>query len=467
MTGIRFNFSDIPADKQLIVAWYSHDAPTVEVNRQAFTPGAGEKTLVPNGVGNGVYDFKFFESSDGITLETLLTIWPIDGSYLNGRTVVDVYDYVVGRGSGSAVSPKWNDPNAGEVTINDERLAAKKYFVFRAVEGKRSDDSYSVIPTGGFSLYNPEIFEDGDLWWVMVMDTQPAQNTAVSGGGITGIHKVPANDTFGAAYYNTNNVAESGAVILTTSFNDFALIPDNTTARFSTYSGAQRYWTLYFGAASIFFHGKLRNWIHLAPCEMIEITWKGGVGYITADHTRYHLAGETFMADNKSMLGTALCDGSGIEQNVADYIRMIEELPLEMRVSYSDWEAPSLQTISGNAITYYPNKARFAINADGTKFKFPDPRNFTYKILRNYSGGDSEWLSNGASGVQTQQLLKHRHVDPNATPTKRGGKGDPNNNAKRTPNGDAFGDPYEDATAFEGDNANRVDALGKYGLAYL
>lgn len=388
---IKHDFSGIP--NKIIAVWYENSNPTAEVGRRVLNPPheAGGVMVVEN-LKRTVYQFKFYESIDGVALETLRHSWFVDGTRVKSTTI-EFLHYIVGRGE-SGENPTWADPAPGDTDLHDQRLAGEKFEVSHRMIGIRPKSSYVVLESGGFGLVDGEVFEPDDHWVAILTRDVEVEAPETSGGDL-GIHVVQQSEAFGDAYMNKKNVALFADTIATTTFPAFAEIP-NCVCRFSTYgAGQQRYWKLQFASGNaVDYAGKARNYIALASNEAIELTFHNGACYVTDSSTRYQMAGQ-IIAASRAVFGTvSIHEMAGQEHNVSDYIRLIDELGTVQRCSYSDW---NIEEEVGTK-KYYPYRAKFAISVDGTKFRFPDVRGLTQKF---YSPSDPRFTA-GPMSIQKE-----------------------------------------------------------------
>ncbi|RYE00923.1 MAG: hypothetical protein EOP50_02910 [Sphingobacteriales bacterium] len=490
MNGIRFVFPD--ATNDIILVWYKNSNPAQEVGRSGlFAPSTTGYTYAPPNLEAVPYKFYFWETTDGgTTLQTLRATWSIDGSALL-RTPFVLYTYVVDRGASETESitgrTLWQDPVSGETGLLDTRLSGETFVVFTRGIGPLRADEWSVNASG-FDLATPGAsWSSGDTISVLVSkSSQVTAPPAVS----ESYNDVTDDETLSSDYFNKHNVAgfdTSTEVNHTTTFPAFAAIPDGTLMEFSTFScPGLRYWKLQFaGSDTVAFMGQNRDNITLGINERVKLRFKSNGSDIICTVTKYDgpyaRVGEVIMADNPDMPGMLLADG--VEYDIADYPRLMEEInygrperivastptltkfneSVVVRVGVQCDENGSPVGGTGTAITYYPNRGKFIINAAGGKFRVPDERGQSFRVLGNFTGAtDATRLSQGAGGRQAQELIKHGHYIRHG----RGGGIDtnPNGGAWIAANSTPINDPYVLAT---GGTEQRVDNSGKYALIQL
>lgn len=407
MTGIKFQFPSVT--NHLVITWARNDAPLAEVGRQAYPPGsspgqaAAQNVLVPLGLDGTVYTFRFYESLDGTTLNSLLDEWSVDCA-LDSISTFETYAYIVDRGE---VHAEWSDPVSNTIELRDSRLKNKNYTVsFRGTGFRvpvyeyvdRSDDG------GGFDLIAPESFSAGDTIFVQVAQSAVSQNSLPPSSTDYGdVVSLSASGSWNVAYNKKLIVTNLSAGVHTLTFPAIATMSD-TKFRVSTHSGSQRYLILQF-TTNVVFQNRSTNRIILGRGETIEILIKGGSLYII--DFQGQRVGQRIFGDLQ-FENTLYRDGS--EYNVADYPRLYDwmlTLPAGHLLSYTAWN---------------DNKGMFALSADGTKFKVPDSRNMFERALKTLDfSTDTERSVNYPGGFQSDALKKHAHKvfgqDNQAPPT--------------------------------------------------
>jgi hypothetical protein len=461
MANFVTDFSSVAQD--VIVVWYLNSNPTAEVNRTIKTaPHAAGDVVTVSDLNPAFYTFRFFETPDGTTLGTLLS--PLTMQIKDAVDSFKKYEYVVGRGNSEV--GVWADPADGDTQINDTRLAgADDLIVFSSV-GLRQSWEYNVLPDGGIELaITDDKFVAPEKWTIVTVrktdSNTGSSSSAGSGTAISGIKKVSSDGSFDATYYAKKNLADfTTSNVGSTSFPSFSTIPNGTKARFSTFTGSQRYWKLAFSSGDVIrVNGKDYNTFYLAKDEVLELEWLDGACYCEYEG-RIQLAGNYVLSNNKDMLGTALLDGSDTEYNISDYQRLIDELPTELKVSYSDWDSAIVVAVGEITKAYYKNRGKFAVDNTTGKFKFPDLRGQWLRALSKTDGtADSARLSQGAGGMQAQNLIAHRHEMDLA----------PNANSGGTEVYGRGGAPLstKGQTSIVGGAEQAVDNVGQYGLVYL
>lgn len=415
MATIGLNISISGYTGKLVIVWKEAATPLAEAgsNRTSTLTFPVDQVFVIPNLKPVTYIAEFWQSVDGDALSSFIKSWDIDASK-DAQFGETTFEYVVDRGHNNTApistgSLVWADPADGAGGLRDERLIGESYRVESRGTGRYRTDEITDYAGGGFDFADGITkFSSGDTVFVTVLN-KSALSVTPSAADYDDINLVAANATFDNTYYRKINAANGSATILTTTFPALALVP-NTKARFSTYTGSQRYWKLQLnGTETIKFLGTDRNVIYLAKDEEIEIQWKNNVAYVTHYKGWYDQVAQRILADNKTMINCLLADAT--EYNIADYPRLIAELKSEQIVTYTAYDQTIAVTVAGGSpITYFKNRGKFAVDNTAGKFKVPDMRNFSLRVLKFFDATtDTQRLTQAAGGMQSQQLISHTH----------------------------------------------------------
>jgi hypothetical protein len=378
--------------------WYLQSNPTALVDEYdlPFPNIDGEETLI-TGLSTKLYRFEFWKIVAGSP--TVMIGKPVYLKPKGQKVALELLYYTVG-------GPETWDPAPDQDTLTDSRLDGKTFYVSQKVNDWRQPNDYAAITGGGFQLLTGEVFEADDQWSVMVVNTLDVEEV-YTGGDYQDIKLISASADLDDTYKLKHNIA-TGSANITTTFVELSTIAD-TRMRFSTYSFNGNYWTLQLAAGdTVSFLGEDVNYIALRQDCMIELFIEGGVMYVVDYVGKIEEAGEAVLA-TKKLRGTEYANGQ--EKDIADYGDLIERLPADMIVSYTDWALTQNVTIGETTITYQKNRAKFAVDTVAGKFKFPDLRDLNFKALKNVDGtSDTTLLSQGAGGLSPQDLLSHGHA---------------------------------------------------------
>jgi hypothetical protein len=392
---------------KVIVTIAENSNPNAEVAPRVVLDAphiAGTVTLFSN-LRLVLHRLKFYESTDGVTLETLLHAWTVQAN--KSKQVVVPYYYIVDRGN-SGVNPNYSDPVSGQSQVIDERWADASEVVILSEGGglRQPGESYNILAGGGWELLNGEQFSSEEKWTILaIYDVDVVEN---SPGGATSdedINEISANGNFDNTYYSKTNVAKFVGASGNTSFPAFSTIPSKTKATFSAFTGAQRQWILQFSAGdTVRYNGQDKNRIVLGKDEWIELFWKldtvsGDVICYAKGNTGHHRVGQRVFVDRWDFVSgnngnKILCDGT--QYNISDLQRAYDDhvniLPAGQVVTEVQWQAD-------------PTKQHYwAIDAVAQKIRAPKDIDMHYRALKTNDG------ANGVPGLYTPDDIKaHTH----------------------------------------------------------
>jgi hypothetical protein len=383
--GLNLNFSGYTG--KLIVVWAKNSSPLTEVGRSTAFDFPVVQVLTVENLDPVVYNFRFWQSSDGTTLSTeIMPSWQIDASKSDGKTV-ERFQYVVDRGSSGT---GWADPSDLDTVLNDTRLSgATKADLFIVIGVQpQLDAEYNLVTGGGIELLGGAAFSHDDR--IFIEKTTPVQNQLPpsTSGEYEGTLIVTGNFLFGSTHHKKKIPIVATAPIITGTFPNFSLIPD-TRVRFSTYSGDQRYLVLQFDSGNtVRLRGEDLNRIVLGKGEMIEIEFISNVAYVI-DASISDRVGERYFVDK---IGANMYLRDGIERQIADDPRIVDfilSLPAgQVESDLTTWQASQDvvyvldQDGTQRTKTIFPNKHKFFYNAGSGKWRTPDDRDLFIRALK-------------------------------------------------------------------------------------
>lgn len=306
---LKYNFSAVTDD--VIIVWVKNTAPSAEIDRYLLdgtTDHEKNGGHTVTGLDPVMHQFKFYQSLDGTTLNTLLLTLDVDASIYN-EIVIDRWNYMVGRGS-SGTDPDWADPVDGDSQVEDERLLGATYgdtvIEQRGFGQFREDEiDFTTVVGGGFSFTDiHQKFSQDDTYFVthykLVAQQVQTSETSTDYNDIKLLQDDVDNSIdFDATFYRKNNVANFTGNVGTIVFPALATIPD-TKARFSTHQGSQKYLKLQLNASeTVKFLGKTKNVIYMAKGEEIELVFKNNICYVTMYSGNARIRG-TIMGDHRN-----------------------------------------------------------------------------------------------------------------------------------------------------------------------
>ncbi|MES2620169.1 MAG: hypothetical protein V4615_04885 [Bacteroidota bacterium] len=458
---IKHNFSAVAQD--VICVWYENGAPLAEVGREVIEAPHTEGSLTVTDLNPVMHSFKFYQSSNGTTLETLLVSLDIDAAISN-EAFVELYEFEVGDGQevGDG-NPAHLSPVQGDTEYLNDNLAdgdITRYEVVQRGYGPLSwRNEIEEIETGGFRFTNDFIFNENDRYFITVykLVTSSAGNTVTTQAQFTDVAVLSENIEFGSALYNKLLIADWAGRVGVIDIPDLSSIPNNTALHLNAHQGAQWYVTLHMveSGDTIFFNGVEVDEIHLGRGEEIRIVFKNGAAYVVSYSGDAKRRGEVIMSD-KVLLNSFLANGT--EYNTGDLPGLMEALSTEQIVTYAAWDAFQDVVIGEITKRYYLNRGKFAVDNVAGKVKLPDYRGQSFRILKSFDGTtDATRLSQGSGSLQAQEIISHKHGE---VPKKR-------NDVDRGNGSSLFSTDENGSTAATGGTEQRVDNVGKYAIVLI
>jgi hypothetical protein len=352
---LKYNFSAVADD--VIIVWVKNTAPGAEIARYLLDDTVdheknGGHTVT--GLDPVMHQFKFYQSSDGVALDTLLITMDIDASIYN-EAIVERWNYVVDRGqSGSDPGEAWADPVDNANHVDDERLLGATHqdtVIEQRGYGQFRDDeiSFTAIVAGGFQFLNGQKFSHEDTYFVTHYKIVAQQvQTVDSGSEYTDIKllqdNVDQSIDFDSSFHSKICIANFTGSVGTIVFPALATIPD-CKAKFSTHQGAQNYLTFAFnGSETVKVNGQSKGKVHIAKGKMVELIIKNNVAYLICDGTQFTMRGqiigdyrnrsidEPFLLADSS---TGLLDGN----QWPGLLEYVQSLPAGSVVTITNWNA--------------------------------------------------------------------------------------------------------------------------------
>jgi hypothetical protein len=404
MAKIGTNISVSGYTGKLLIVWREvipGDPTPPETGRSDAFDFPYDDIYVITNINPVVHLLELWRSDDGVQLHELIKRWEIDASLYNEISSV-TYQYKVDRGETEGTPGDgtfWADPVDLDTELVDERLngaTKNQLVVHKAGYGNLLNSEYELrTDSEGIILSDGARFDTEVPWFI----THSRIATASSGSAgpaisnttlFSGIEVVIANQDFDDAIKSLLNklvICNKAGAVLTITFPDFGLIPNNTHVTFNTHNGSQNYTTLQFDTGdSVLFLNQNKNVIYLAPGETISIYWHGGVAHIYQYSGRALYRGSVW-ADMDSARHTntkayLLADESTGELNLSDYpglSEFIQDLPVGHSVPLGTLSTQwSYENLSDNT---FPNKSKWGIDLGTGKFRVPHLKDLVRRFV--------------------------------------------------------------------------------------
>lgn len=406
MGKAHIKFSAPALTDDLIIQWVKFSAPLTEVGRVAYDAPHPERALTVSPLTDEMYSFRFWQSSDGTALDTLLLSMDIDAGESGAGADLATYSYVVNRGS-FGLDPAWSDPVAGETAIVDERLigATKVVVTLRGTGPLRDDEFTFDSATGTITLVSGDTFAADDTWHVWVVKTGTSDGSApVTSTGYS-VLPVSSNFTFDVATHGSKILWWTGSALVgQITFPALSSLSD-CAFKICTHGGSSRYLKLALdGSDTARFLQQDKENLYLAAGEEIEIVISNNVMYVVHYRGQYENVGQ-FVWGRKNELNRMNLDGT--RYSIADLGRLHDDyislLGVSQIVTEAAWPTTAIQVINGENVTVYPYKGFFTL--EGGQVRLPDFRNQFIRAIK--AGADAERITQAAGGFQAGKA-RHR-----------------------------------------------------------
>lgn len=353
-----------------------------------------------------VYQFRFYRSSDGTTLETPIPVTlAIDASIYN-EIVIERYVYVVDRGnSGTDPGEEWEDPVSGENELTDARLAGATHadtIVNSRGWGDYREDEIEFTPGGGFLFLTAQTFTGTDTYFVTHFKTVAQQVLPTSSSSEYSDIKLLQDDVdnsidFDATFYKKVCISNFTGPVGTIVFPALALIPD-TKVKFQTHQGSQNYLKLQFNSGEeVKFYGEDKNTIYLAKGEETELIFKDHVCYVVMYNGNANCRGLVIGSSrDRSLDGPYLLadESTGVlsEDDYPGLYDFVESLPAGAAVTMAAWAT---------------DKTKWALDTTAHTFRVPHLANMHRRFRV-----DSDEVPGAYEG---DAIIQHYHEDGHET----------------------------------------------------
>lgn len=399
---LRYNFSGIAND--VIMVWYEHSNPTAEIDRwllDGSTDHEKDGAHIATGLNPVLHQFRFYESSDGSTLETLRLTISVDAGLSGQEAQIEIFEYVVDRGNDT-------DPVSGSIELRDANLLNENYWVDQRGLGRllaseitdRSDDG------GGFDLNSGATFNTGDSFFVTIYRSVSVQQST-SAQAVSDIVVATADFTINSSYYDKMIIANFAGTVGTITFPALNTLANLKSFTFNTHGGSQNYLALQFDASdSIRFNGEDKNVVYIPKNHVFKMIVKDGNAYV--------LPGGSYDESNRGAVKIDYADRVSTgpfllahedtgELDADDYpglYEWVEGLPPGVACALSDWN--DIDSVGGR--TVYVNRRRYGINTITRKFRVPDLRDMHIRFLKADVSADTERVNDVPGGYQSDGI---------------------------------------------------------------
>lgn len=382
----------------------------IEAQEQYDPPHPTTRNVVIPAVGDidpVVYYVDFYESSDGIAFDLLLSQFVYD--LKNKVVIAERRFYVVG-------GPGANDPAPEQQILADSYLDGKTISgVFK--EGFRylRPNTENIIEWqphagGGIELQNDMVFSADEVWVIEI--SYLADQTQVAGGGMyNGVELIDTDTTLSTSYRNKRLRCESASSNkLVVTLESVASVPDSTFYHFTSNAGAQNQTRILpNGSETIIYNGENYPELWIGKGEFARIVKVGSVWEAELAHDNILRVGERFAGTWKDHPSTKPEDGTLYDG---------DEWP---RIWW--WiqnKLPSTHKITDDTVIdsgyVHPDARRgqFVVHSSQKKFRLPNWQALSERGMNNFTtyNVDSSRTYDYPGGFQDEMVGPHTHPLP-------------------------------------------------------
>lgn len=412
MAQIRLGIGQVNITNHLIAVARKTTTPLViEAQESYAAPHPATRNVVVPASGSidpVIYYIDFYESSDGVALDLLLSQFVYD--LKNQIVISERRFYVVG-------GPASTDPAPDQTILEDAYLDGKTISgVFK--EGFRYlRPSTETIPEwqphagGGIELLNDIIFSGGEVYSVEI--SYLADQTTVTGtnGMYNGVVLIDTDTTLSITHRNKRCRCESAASNkLVVTMESIAGVADGTFYHFTSNGGAQNQTRILpFSGETIKYNGENYTELSIGKGEYVRIVKTGSFWEAELAHENILRVGERFAGTWKDHPSckpedSTLYDG---DEWPRIWWWIVNKLPATHK-STDD------TVIDGGYVQPFNISGLFVVHSTLKKFRVPNSQNFSERALLNFNtyGSDGERLYDYPGGVQDEMIGPHTHPLP-------------------------------------------------------
>jgi hypothetical protein len=325
MGDIRFSVYQSSLTNHLLIIFREVQAPSIEVRRLDIYPVPSSFNLVETGFNEVVHYVDFRDSTDGISLGTLMNQFVYD---VKSGTILSERRFYTTDGGGAY------DPVSGDDHITDPYLAGKTIsgvfkegfrFLNPAGEYSHTTDTVALGPT-----IDPLM--GGEVIVVEITHLQSSSSGTNNGAGFPNdVMDVTGDVIMDNTYFNNLMSANSSGAVLSITFPDFLTIADKIKFGFNTHNGTQRHLALKVPSSSPYYFqvGQLqKNTIWLGRGEDIVLMKKGNALHVVNWAGDWRRVGDIVYTDREPLNGLIMNSGSW--QSVNAYPRLYNEYILNL-----------------------------------------------------------------------------------------------------------------------------------------
>jgi hypothetical protein len=404
MAQIRLSIATINITNDLIVIARKTTTPLViEAQEPYHAPHPVTQNVVLPATGDidpVIYYVDFYESSDGVSLDLLLSSFQYD---LQNNIILSERRFYTVGGTGP------NDPPADQDTLTDAYLDGKTISgVFK--EGFRylkpeteTTPEWEVVAGGGIRLLGGKQFSVDEVVSIEISYTGSSGSGSSSGSLYNGVALIDSSRTLDNTYRNKRLRTEAaGSNILVVTLEGVGSVPDGTFYHFTSNGGDQNQTRILpSGSETIKYNGENYTEMSFGKGEYLRIVKTGSFWEAELAHEHILSVGARFSGDWKDFPSCKPEDGGLYDGDewprVWWWIK--NKLPITHYIADDN-------VINGGYAHPQGREGQFVIHSTLKKFRMPNTEGWLERGLADFNnyGGDSSRGYDYPGGTQGAQV---------------------------------------------------------------
>jgi hypothetical protein len=403
MGQIRLGIGQVNITNHLIAVARKTTTPLVIEAQESYAPPhpATRNVIVPatGSIDPVIYYVDFYESSNGVSLDLLLSQFVYD---LKNQVVISERRFYLVDG------PQSYDPPANQDTITDAYLDGKTISgFFKSGQGYLRPNTESVVEWitvagGGIKLQNSLIFSGGEVYCVEI--SYLADQTQIIGGGLyNGVQLIDVNTILNSSYRGKRLRCEASvSTSLVVTLESVAAVPDGTFYHFTTNGGTHNQTRILpSGSETIKYNGENYPELWVGKGEYVRIVKVGSIWEAELVHENTLMVGEHFSGTWKDHPAckpedAALYDG---DEWPRIWWWMNNKLPSTHKIIDDN-------VVNGGYTHPSGQEGLFVLHSTLKKFRVPNTQNLSERGLKNFTGygTDIQRIYDYPGGVQNESI---------------------------------------------------------------
>ncbi len=359
-------------------------------------PAAGELDPVN-------YYVDFYESSDGISLDLLLSTFVVNAK--NNIVISETRYYKVGNGG---VNPEPDQTILSDPYLDGKTLAG----VYKDGAGRPlvpppyDFKEYDPYPGGGIELLNGQMFSLDEIVAIEISYLAEQTQGTGNGGLYNGVISITVDTLLDSSHRNKRvRCTSAGSAQLVVTLEDVSTVPEGTFYHF-TFNDGNQLQTRFLVTSGVLLNKTNYTELSIAPGEYLRIEKTGTYWEATMAHNGILQVGERFSGTWKDHPNTMPEDGRLWDGD--DYPRpwwwVINKLPATHKIVDDNVINPGYVHPAGK-------EGLFIVHSTLKKCRMPNTQNLSERGLKDFDSynTDGQRLYDYPGGVQNEMIGPHVH----------------------------------------------------------